>query len=840
MMLISSIRLLIRQSRAFSVRMLWVSLALAAMTVSGIATTAVQLKTALGVSSTKFIAADRQLSSPRDVPEEWLETARKSGLEVARSIEFSSMLFGNERFQLVSVKAVDEAYPLKGELQVAGGSGERLIRDSGPPPGSLWMQKRLFPLMGATISGATESTMNIGDRRLRVDFELLQEPDVGFQMAGMAPRVMMNLQDVESTGVIQPGSRLTWRYYFAGKPNVVAAFEEWLQPRLDSTQRWLGVKEGRPAIASALDKTETYLLLGGSLAVFLACAAIAMAARQFALDQVNQVAILKTLGLTGGQVISRYIIQLFTMGVVSLILGLLLGQLLAFGARQLLQTWVPELSTMPAIIFDPGVVLLCAGTITISLFGFALPQFMQLRRVAPMQVLRDQSASLFAWSWSSSLVAVVSMLALLFLYAKNLKLVALLSIALLLVSAAVFVVSLLVFSLLAWYLNREAKEIGALRFALQAMMRKRWHSLVQLSVCSITIMLFALMLLARGSLVGDWQRQLPDDAPNHFLINIAPNDLAKLEGVLTRFEIKSAGLYPMVRGRLSHINGEDVKVAVTKDVAALNRELNLTWASGLPADNAIVEGNWWPAELAGGGSGLKLVSVESRLADNLGLGLGDRLRFSIGGRELEAQVGSIRTVQWDSMRPNFYVMFEPGALDGFPATYITSFYLGTDNKNVLNSISESFPTVSILELDQLVAKVRQIIEQVSLMVEGLIALIFVASLLVVGALIGSQFAERQREAALLRTMGARRGFIMNAQWLEYAVLGLLAGAIAVFGAEVSMWQMQKTLFEADFSPHFGLWLAVPFVSALLLAAYSYVQMRRVPSTSPMLILRSEN
>jgi putative ABC transport system permease protein len=303
----------------------------------------------------------------------------------------------------------------------------------------------------------------------------------------------------------------------------------------------------------------------------------------------------------------------------------------------------------------------------------------------------------------------------------------------------------------------------------------------------------------------------------------------------------------MVRGRLSHINNIPVKIAVTKDVAALNRELNLTWSQTLPEDNRIIEGAWWTGNatsLSDDGSktvesttSLK-VSVEEKLAGKLGLGLGDALRFSIGGETLTATISSIRSVQWDSMRPNFYMMFDEGALEKFPSTYITSFYITKNQKSVLNELGKKFPTVSILELDQLVDKLRSIIAQVSHMVEMILAFIVLASLLVISALINATLGERKREAALMRTLGVKASFISLVQFVEFGLMGWVAAWLGLICAEAIMWGIQFKLFDFIYQPHYVLWLFLPAISTLVIGFVSYLHIRHVPRTSPMEILRT--
>lgn len=855
-LMVQSLRDLSRQVHSASIRLLFLSLVTAVLSVTTIMLVSDMLKRSLTNSATNFIAGDRQLVSPRALNLEWLEQAEQLGLQHAKSLEFSSMLYANEQFQLVSVKAVDQRYPLKGELLIENNDGLRVSAKQGPEDEQVWMHKRLFSLFGLSAG----DTVSIGDMDFVASNELAQEPDAGFQLAALAPRVMMRADDVEKTGVIQPGSRVTWRYYFVGAELAIRSYEKWLLPKLDPSQKWQGVKEGRPAIQDALEKAETYLLLGGSLAVLLACIAVAMASRQFALGQIDSVAIMKTLGVKSSKIIAHFSIQLVFLGLVSSLIGLVLGAVIAFVLQDLLSALMPELQWPVWSMQSARVILLALGTVFISLIGFALPQFFQLRKVSPMRVLRQEKMNAIAWSWQSSGISILAIFLLLYGYSQNLTLVLGLLFSVLALFAILIFFSWLLYQLFGRKFAESLKLGSVLRQSILNLLRRPWHTLIQLGVFSMTLLLFCIIFIARESLVDNWQGQLPENTPNHFLINVAPSDLNALEHTLEAKKIETSGLYPMVRGRLSHINDVPVKVAVTKDVAALNRELNLTWSRTLPEDNRIIAGAWWeddenkfsaqsvdkaipeekplPEYTTQAGEALVKVSVEEKLAGKLGLGLGDELRFSIGGEVLDAQIGSIRSVQWDSMRPNFYMMFDEGAIEHFPSTYITSFHATKDQKPILNELGKQFPTVSILELDQLVDKLRSIIHQVSQMIEMILVFIVLAALLVISALINATMGERAREAALMRTLGVKARFISLVQFLEFGLMGWIAAWLGLICAEAVMWGIQIKLFDFTYEPHYKLWLYLPIISTVVIGFVSYLHIRHVPRTSPMEILRA--
>lgn len=831
-----------RQRHQFSLRILFSSIVLASMAVVSITSISAILSNSLVGASSSFLAGDRQLSSPRTIPEHWLEKARSFGLSVAQSAEFSTMVSHQDKggqfsFQLVTVKAVDEAYPLKGDLLVAESvEKEAEKQKQGPASGSVWLQGRLHGLLGIS----EKDQVSIGAKSFQYDGILAQEPDVGFQLSSFAPRLMIHLDDLGRTEVVQPGSRVKWQAYFVGPPPALLRYEEWLTPKLENSQKWFGLKEGRPAISDALDKAERYLLLGGSLSVLLAALAIAMSSKQFAQEQTNYVAIIKALGMRGDSLLQRYIIELALLGAVGVGIGWCLAALAINGWLMMMRDALPSLESVTSVLPPIRSLSLSLFTAFVFLAAFSLPQLSSLRHVAPMRVLRGgQQATMartFARNSAAVVAAVLGSVSLLYWYGGNWLTVAIVFAGLLGIGLSVLLSHRLVLAFVARVWVPSLRSGGALKFTLQRVIRQRSESLLQLAVFSVAIFLFSVLLLTRTGLIDEWQKQLPDDAPNHFLINISPNALGPIKDLLSELNIKSTALYPMARGRLTHINGVDVKVAVTKDVGALNRELNLSWATELPSDNVVLEGNWWAEQSNKGEGG---VSIESELAGKLNVGLGDALSFNLGGHVVEATVHSIRSVEWDSMRPNFYMLFPEGALNAFPATYITSFFLPKSDKDKLNLIAQQFPTVSVLELDELVSKIKSIVAQVSKVIELLLIFVFASTVLVLMALVAAGRKGRIQEALLMRTMGAKAGLLHRMQLYEFGVLGLLSSLVALAAAEAAVFFLKQRLFDGAFEANWMIWFLLPLASAAMLAVFGFVQTRHIPGIAPMNILRSK-
>jgi len=834
----TSAKLLRKEFRQRELKILFFAALVSVATVSLVSLLGDHLQRLIVHSSSQFLAADRQLHSPRSIPGGWLETAESMGIETAQTLSFASMLFAGEQMQLVSVKAVSDRYPLKGSLETAlKPFAPSVATYEVPAPGTIWLNPRLFPLLSVDIG----FVVAVGDKDFTVSRVLNREPDVGFGLSALAPRVMINIADLNATGVVQPGSRLSWNYLFSGGEGALKALELWLKPRLSRSHKWVGVKEGRPAIASSIDKAETYLLLGGSLAVLLACVAIAMSSRQFAEKQAETVALLKTLGLKGSQLVAIFALQVILLGLAAGGLGTLLGIGGFMMGVSSLDVLFPELNNSLQW-HDIELASLFVGwlTVAIVMITFALPPVVKLKAVPPMRVLRKEfSAGAYSLAYNGLIwgCGATGVFSLLYLYSSDWTLVFILLLAFLLLSLLLLLIS--------WFVMKGVVKGGSIvgvragsfaQLGIASIIRRRWQSVFQVLFFSLALMLLAIIYLTRTSLLGDWQSQLPADAPNHFLININEAQVSEVNTYFDRENVETSGLYPMVRGRLTHINSMPVKVAVSKDknVNALNRELNLTWAGELPSDNVIEQGAWWYAPTE---QEVNRVSVESTLAEKLNVSLGDHLTFTIGDQKIDVEIQSIRTVEWDSMRPNFYMIFPEGALANFSSSYITSVYLNPNQKVLLNEFSRSFPTITILEIDQLIGQIQTIIYQVSSVIELIMYLILAAAVLVVIALINISMGERYREGALLRTLGAKSKLIVWSQFVEFGVIGFVSGVVAVIGAELVVWAVQVKLFNATFNWHFQIWLWLPVVSGLLIGSTGFYLVRKVTTTPPLSILR---
>ncbi len=811
--------------RSGELPLLFSALFLAIVVVTGLTLFAERLQVMLAGESSQFLAADRVLSAPRPVKKEWLAEAQKLGLQQARHLSFQSMLYVDDQPQLVSVKAADDVYPLRGELKYRKTHlGDIVNTLDGPKPGELWVEARLFSLLPLQMG----DEVYIGDARLKITAELVSEPDRGAGFMTMGPRVLMHWDDIEKTAVVSEGSRLGYSYLFAGSPGQISAYQEWLLPQLSESEKWLDLENTQPTIAIALARAKNFFLLASSIIVILASIAIAMASSRFSQRHIKQVAVLKTLGATAGLVQGLYLRMLLII----LLVTVILAWLFAYGMQELvvqqvannLKVTIPDISLWP---FALGffVAALC-------LLVFALPPLLQLKNIPAIRIFHLQGDSVSGFSRSSLAIAVVGLLAVLILYTQQWLLGSLLLLS-------VVVVCLLVALPAAWFFSRLGKVTmqasGWQTLALSNIKRRLKTNAIQTAIFAVSLMLLLLIGGIKNTLFIQWQQQLPPQTPNYFLVNIQEDELQSVKNWLEEKQVKTENLYPMVRGRLVEINSQPVREFVSKEElsrAGADRELNLSWAETLPPDNTLVEGEWWNKTNRQNG-----VSVEKKLAERLKIKLGDTLTFMLAAETFSAKVSSIREVEWDRMRPNFYMLFTEPQLKTYPKTFMTSFWLPDEKQKMVTQLLQQFPTAVVIEIDSLIKQIRMIIDHVSLALEIILVFVIIASLLVMIATVQNSLAERLRENTVIRALGGTRRLIAGSLFAEFAIIGLIAGVLATLGAEVVMLILQRKVFDMALQLHPGLWWVAPVAGVLIVGLAGFISARKVLQVAPMQLLR---
>ncbi|MFN3581143.1 MAG: ABC transporter permease [Pseudomonas sp.] len=819
-------RLLTREWRAGELRVLVLALVIAVLVSTAISFFTDRLQRGMVSRAAEFLGADMVVSSRSPLPEEYLQAAVDRGLAHVDVVEFNSVMTSDTDMQLSSVKAVGPGYPLRGQVRTSQSAfAEEQVAQGIPSQGQVWIEPRL----GAQLTLEPGDPLDVGRSTLGIESLLTHEPDRAGDFYSLTPRVLMNIADLDATGVIQPGSCVRYRLLLSGPEAALNDYSRWLRPQLDSSQRLTTVADDNQQIGSALDRAGQFLGLASIAAVVLAGVAVALSASRFATRHFDTSALLRCLGASRRRVMTIFLIQLACLGLVATAIGLSLGWLMQWGLVFLLRDLLPP--DLPGVGLKP--LLVGAATGLIALAGFALPPLMRLGEVAPLRVLRRDLAPLPSSGWLIYGLALASLSLLMWQFTGNLRI----TLAVIFGGAiAALLLGLIALLLLRAVGNRLRNASLAWRLGSGQLLKQPTAAAGQILAFGLILMSMVVVLILRTELLDTWQEQLPEDTPNHFALNILPSEQQAFTAALDRLGARSEPLYPVVPGRLIEINAQPVRDLVTKESQgerAISRDLSLTWSSEMAKDNVLLEGQWWPTEPA---DDTALVSVESGLADSLGLKLDDQLTFTIGGQTLEARVSSIRQVEWDNFTPNFYMVFSPGALDDMPSTLLTSFSLPIEQRDELRELARAFPAMTLLEVEAILNQIREILAQVTLAVEYVLAFVLLAGFTVLFAALQSTLDNRLYEGALLRTLGARKQLLRQANRMEFALLGALAGLMAIVAAELITWLLYRYALELSWQPHWLLWLLVPLGGALLIGTAGALGTRAVVRESPMRLI----
>lgn len=819
-----ALRQLRREWRSGELRVLFFALLIAVTCSSAIGYFSARLNGAMLVRAAEFLGADLVLNGTQPASNAQRDAGTRLGLRHAYSVEFSSVIATDQGIQLSSVKAVDDSYPLRGELKSAAAPLQPEQPGGRPQPGEVWVEARLLTALDLKVGDSVE----VGRKDLRIARVLTYEPDRAGDFYSLTPRVMMNLHDLDATGVVQPGSRVTYRDLWEGSAESLQAYRRAIEPGLAANQRLLDAHHGNRQIGDALERAERYLNLASLAAILLAGVAVALSANRFAMRRFDASALLRCLGLSRREALLLFGMQLFCLGLAASLLGALLGFLAQLGLIALLGNLLP-----PAIP-EAGLLPAVAGVATgmAALAGFALPPLAALGRVPPLRVLRSDLLPVPMRSWLAYGCALLALGLIMWRLSLDLRLTLALLGGGVLAAAALGALLLLALNGLRRLLSRASLPW---RLGLGQLLRHPLAAAGQCLAFGLILLCMALIALLRGELLDTWHAQLPADAPNYFALNILPAEKDAFESRVRQLSPNAEGLFPMVPGRLVAVNGNPVQ-ALSEDVRserALQRDLGLTWSQQLPPGNQLVAGYWWGD---GPASTLPGVSVEEKLAGNLRIKVGDRLSFSVAGQTREAEVRSLRAVKWDNFQPNFFMVFQPGTLVDLPATYLTSFYLPSSDQRDAVELARAFPTVTLLPVDVLLTQLRSILDQVTLAVEYVLVFVLAAGFAVLFASLQATLDERLRQGALLRALGAERDLLQRTRRSEFALLGAVSGLLAALGCELISYLLYSLVFDLPWRPHPWL-LTVPLLGALLVGGAGLFGTRKALTLSPLRLLR---
>jgi putative ABC transport system permease protein len=829
-----SLNLLRRDWRAGEWRVLLLALVLAVGSLATVGMFADRVRQALQQEATSLIGADLRITSTRPLPSLYRSSAEARELRVVESRSFPSMVSSREQALLSEIQAVEEGYPLRGKITIEDG-GEHAAQGI-PARGTVWADERLMRRFDLNVG----DEVGIGAMRFIVAARVVKDIDQSIGFSSFAPRVLMNAQDLAETGLLQEGSRITYRLMVAGEPVQVAALRDELKSKLSGNERLEDVRDARPEIRSALERAEHFLGLAALTAAILAGAAILLAARRFVQRHLDGCAVMRCLGAQQGQVLRLFLYQFLLLGFFAVLAGCLLGYVTQALLISFIETMrdaaLPQPSLLPA--------LKAAASGFALLLGFGFLPLLQLRRVSPLRVLRrelgaPQPNTVLAYGFA------LLVLAGLFLWHSG-------SAKLGLAMLGGLLAGLLVFGALAWLaLHSLARYFPYLgnhwRHAVNNLVRHGRSNALQVVALALGGMALLLLTLVRADLLQGWQDRLPLDTPNRFVVNIQPHQQQAVTEFFAREQLPPPQLQPMVRGRLVAINDRPVSGDSYADSRAsrlVEREFNLSYMEEMPEWNKLVGGKWWidsPSKptppLSGGGLAAGELSVEEGIAETLGIRLGDTLTYDVAGSRFTARVTSLREVEWDSMRVNFFVIATPELLRDFPASYLTSFYLPPDRARAGDRLAREFPNVLVIDTGAIIDQVRHIMDQITQVMGAVFLFTLLSGFAVLYAALLATQDERRFEAAVLRTLGADSRYLRRLHLSEFAVLGGLSGLFAAAGAVLLGWVLALRVLEIPYQPNVAIWFIGVFggMAAVMLAGWAGT--RRLAALPPLAILR---
>ena len=823
-------RQLRRDLAAGDIRILIAALGLAVIAVTSVGFVTDRAGRALAIEANRLLGGDAVVRGDAPIAGKIREASQAGGLRRTETVELPTMIRlgrgDTAQLKLGELRALGEGFPLRGQFRIVDAKGERAV-DGAPAPGTLWLSRA-----GADALGAKPGdNIGIGGVELRLAALVLQEPDGAIDYFNVAPKVFIALGDLPATGLIQPGSRVGYKLVIAGEAPAVEAFSKAARASLARGQRLETIADARPEIRSALDRAGRFLGLAALVSVVLAAVAVAMAARRHSERHLSGAAVMRCLGASQRTLAAIHIGELLILGVVASFIGIVIAFALQWGVgvwlANELKVDIPPASVWPALQgFATGIVVL---------LSFGAPPVLALRRVPALRVLRRDLDATEPSAWLVALAGFCGLGALLWWQAGS----ATLGLTMLLgIVATLAALALIAYGLILLVRRMRSRLRGSLRYGLANVSRRAGTSIAQVSALGLGLMALLLLTFVRTDLLDRWRLSLSDDAPNRFVINVQPDQLDGVREYMASQGIGAPKLYPMIRGRLVEHNGKPVTgaaYAAEGDRARrlAEREFNLSSAESVGDDNKIVAGKLWPPKRLAKPE----ISVEEEFATSLKWKLGDRVAFDIAGQRFEATITSLRTVEWESFKPNFFVIASPGALDDYSASYITAVKVPPERATFTAGLVQRFPNLSVIDVDAILTQVKSIGDQVAMVVQVVFWFSLAAGVLVLLAAVSASQDERLREGGVMRALGGSRRQLRMAQASEFAVIGLLSGVVAAIAASILAGVVAVQVFDLPFEINWGMAAAGAALGMLAALAAGLFATRRVLDAPPSLVLR---
>ena len=803
-----SIKLFMREIRSGYLTSMLLSLVLAVTIVSGISLFTDRLEKVLNSETQEFLGGDLKFESNDNSIKEALKTLNLRDSQSSEMAVLASVIFSEEEMQLSSIKAVDNSYPLIGELELQNDSGTYTTKE-GPAPGTLWIDERLKNLLSLEYG----DEMYLGDATFVFKATIIYEPDRGSTNFAFAPKTIMNLKDLDKTNLIQPGSRVEYNYLFTGTDQEINRIRKTLEENRNPGDDIESLNEDESSLGKTIDRSENFFLLGGLIAVLLSACTIGISSQRFARRHISYVAILKTLGMNLFQIRSLYLLLFFYTTILTLVLGLGLGWFLQSSFINLMDSYFP--SELPSPSLYP--LYVTCVTVLICQFGFIYPHISKLLDISPMRVLKNDI------SFNQNLLPVFIMgllafLLLLYIYTNQITLS-------LIIFSGVIIFSFVGIGLIYLLLGKSKLGLGAqdaVTLALSELRRRRLSNSFQIFAFTVAIGLSLITFSASKNLLGSWQDSIPDDAPNNFAINITKEDKESMKLFLSEKDIEIDLFYPVANAQITRKQDKN---------NVIDRNFNITWIKDLPEQNKIVDGEWFQEEEENG------ISISDDISERYNLKMNDEVIIQMEDGSIETYIQSIRTVDWESFSPNFFVIGHPSLFEEKSSTHITSFFIPKSKQKVAAELMREFRTVSVFSIEELIQQIRDIVDQVTKALNSILLLTCLSALFLAFSALQDGFDQRRHQSAILRTLGATGKLVKVSSLIEFSILGLISGLLGSSIAHTGVYFIETRVFETIPGFYPEIWLMGPVIGILIVSGLCLYLVNGLMRQSPKDLLK---
>ena len=803
-----SLKLFLREIRSGYLTSMLLSLVLAVTIVSGISLFTDRLEKVLNSETKEFLGGDLKFESNENSIKDVLKTLKLKDSKSSEMAIFASVIFSEEEMQLSSIKAVDNSYPLIGELELQDSSGIYKTKKN-PTPGTLWIDERLKNLLSLKYG----DEIYVGDATFVFEATIIYEPDRGSTNFAFAPKTIMNIKDLDKTNLIQPGSRVEYNYLFTGPEEEISQIRSSLEKNKNPGDDIESLNEDDSSLGKTVDRSENFFLLGGLIAVLLSACTIGISSQRFARRHVSYVAILKTLGMNLLQIRGLYLLLFFYITLLTLLLGLTLGWFLQSNFISLMDSYFP--TELPAPSLYP--LYVTCVTVLICQFGFIYPHISKLLNISPMRVLKNDI------SFNQNILPIFFMglmafLLLLFIYTNQITLS-------LIIFSGVIIFSFIGIGFIYLLLGKSKLGLGAqdpVSLAFSELRRRKLSNSFQIFAFTVAIGLSLITFSASKNLLGSWQDSIPENSPNNFAININEEDKASMKSFLSENDIKINLFYPVANAQIVKKKDQD---------NIIDRNFNITWIKDLPEQNEIIDGEWFQEGVKNG------ISISDQISERYDLQNNDEVIIQMEDGSIETYIQSIRAVDWESFSPNFFVIGHPSLFEEKSSTHITSFFIPKSKQMVAAELMREFRTVSVFSIEELIKQVRDIVNQVTKALNSILLLTCLSALFLAFAALQDGFDQRKHQSAILRTLGATGRLVKTSSLIEFSILGLVSGLLGSAIAHTGVYFIEARVFETIPGFYPEIWLMGPIIGILIVSGLSLYLVNGLMKQSPKDLLR---